>query len=289
VGPTITACLIVRDEAVRIAECVAAIDPFVDEVLVADTGSQDETVVRAADAGATVITVPWSDDFAAARNTALAACRTDWVLSVDADELAVGDPASLRAVLARTSAVALSVEIHELGADNPRGQDRHRAVKLFRPDACRWQGRVHEEVVALSGELLGTEPLSAPALTLRHSGYADPAVFAAKIARNLRLARLAADQLGPDAVPERRLAVLLDLGRTELAAGERENGTATLQTVRRRATAGGPAWVWATDFLAWDAANHQDVDLAWELLGELADHDADAGQVRPLAERLLDL
>lgn len=287
--PTITACLIVRDEGERVGACLAAVAPFVDALVVADTGSRDETAVRAAEAGATVLALPWTDDFAAARNAALAACRTDWVLSVDADELATGDPALLRALLVRTPAEALGVEIQEQGADNPRGQEVHCALKLFRPDRCRWRGRVHEEVVTLAGAPPATEPVPPVGLALRHSGYADPAVFAAKIARNLRLARLAVDELAPDAVPERRLAALLDLGRTQLAAGERAEGRAALRAVRAQAPAGGQAWIWATDFLAWDALRHHDPDLAWALVGELAEHDAGEAHLRPLAEQLLDL
>jgi hypothetical protein len=288
-APTISACLIVRDEAARVGECVAAVRPFVDEVIVADTGSQDETVVRAATAGATVVAVPWTDDFAAARNAALAHCRGAWVLSVDADELAVGDPAEFRALLAVATAQALSVEIGERGSTNPRGHHAHRAVKLFRPALCRWDGRVHEELVATTGERPATSPVPVSALTLVHSGYADPAVFAAKIERNLRLARMAVAELGAEAPAERRVAALIDLGRTELAAGERSAGAVTLQTVREIAPAGGTAWVWATDFLAWDALRHHELDRAWQLVGELADHDADPEHLRPLAERLLEL
>jgi len=281
--------VIARDEAESIGRCVAAVADLVDSVVVADTGSADETLMRAEEAGATVLVVPWTDDFAAVRNAALAACRADWVLSVDADEVASGDPEALRAVLGRTSAVALNVEIAEEGGVDPRGRDTHRAVKLFRPDLCRWRGRVHEEVVDLAGAPVASGPLPPSVLALRHSGYGDPAVFAAKVARNLRLARLTVEELGTDAARERRVAALLDLGRTQLAAGEREDGSATLRLVRQLAPAGTPAWLWATDFLAWDALRHQDVDLVWALVGELADHDAGQTHLRPLADRLLAL
>jgi glycosyltransferase involved in cell wall biosynthesis len=290
--PPVSGCLIVRDEAAGIGACLAALAPFVEEIVVADTGSADETAALAEQAGARVIEVPWTDDFAAARNAALTACRHDWVLSVDADERAVGDPGAVRELLAGTSATAVSVAFRIEGP-NPRGLMDHRAVRLFRRTEGRWWGRVHEEVVAPDGTALASAPLPERALTLVHGGYADPAAFARKVARNLRLARAEVADVtaarSDDAVPPERLhAALLDLGRTELAAGLRADGTGTLAAVRDLAGAGSPAWVWASDFLAWDALRHDDLDRAWQLLGELAEHDAGERHVRPLAERLLE-
>ena len=160
---SVAACLIVRDEAAEIGACLAALAPFVEEIVVADTGSADDTVPIARRAGARVIEVPWTDDFAAARNAALAACRHDWVLSVDADERAEGDPDAVRELLAGTSAVAVSVAFRIEGP-NPRGPMGHRAVRLFRRTQGRWRGRVHEEVVAPDGTALASAPLPARAL-----------------------------------------------------------------------------------------------------------------------------
>lgn len=286
----IAACLIVRDEEPRIAACIAAIVPFVDEVVVADTGSTDRTVSVARETSARVVEVPWTDDFAAARNAAAAACRCGWILSIDADERVHGDPAALRALLAAATVPALSVEIREVEGPNPRGLQRHRAVKLYRPGESLWAGRVHEEVVARDGGRPPSAPVPVGVLGLLHDGYADPSVFVAKVERNLRLARLEAATLDWDGTSlERRCAVLLDLGRTELAAGLRADGAATLASVRGLARPGTPAWVWASDFLAWDAVRHGEPDRAWELLDELTVHGADAQHVRPLAQRLLEL
>lgn len=295
---TVSACLIVRDEAARIAACLASVAPWVDEVVVADTGSTDDTATIARGLGARVLDVPWTDDFAAARNAAAAACRHDWVLSVDADERLTGRPADLPAALVALdpAVAALSLAIEEVGGQDPRGTSRHRAVKLYRRGSCRWQGRVHEHVAWASGPRAG-EPVVGPALDvllLRHDGYADPAAYAAKIARNLRLARREVADLA-SAPADRRIAALVDLGRTALAAArhapaERAEGVRVLEQVRAETSAGSQPWLWATDFLAWDAIGHGDEDRAWALaaeLAELADPDAGERHLRPLAERLL--
>lgn len=290
VDVALSACLIVRDEEARLEACLASVTPFVDEVVVADTGSRDGTVDVARQAGARVIEVPWRDDFAAARNLATSACGGAWILSVDADAQVVGDPQALRDLLAGTEAAALSIEIQEVDGPNPRGMSAHRAVQLFRRTEGIWRGRVHEEVVARHARQLVVAPAPAQVVALVHSGYADPAVFAAKVERNLRLARLeVADLDGAGAPAERRVSALLDLGRSELAAGLRHEGGTTLARVRELAGAGSPAWVWATDFLAWDALRHGETDRCWELLDELTTRGAGLQHVRPLAERLLEL
>lgn len=78
--------MIVKNAARDLPECLASAGAAVAQVVVADTGSTDATREVAAAAGATVIQIPWENDFARARNLALAAMRTDWVLVLDADE-----------------------------------------------------------------------------------------------------------------------------------------------------------------------------------------------------------
>lgn len=82
----ITLCMIVRDEAARLPQCLASVVGVVDEAVIVDTGSQDETVAIARQWGARVYEVPWQEDFAAARNIALQYVTTEWVLVLDADE-----------------------------------------------------------------------------------------------------------------------------------------------------------------------------------------------------------
>ncbi|WKT83382.1 MULTISPECIES: TPR domain-containing glycosyltransferase [unclassified Thermosynechococcus] len=82
----ITLCMIVRDEAARLPRCLASVVGVVDEAVIVDTGSQDETVAIARQWGARVYEVPWQEDFAAARNIALQYVTTEWVLVLDADE-----------------------------------------------------------------------------------------------------------------------------------------------------------------------------------------------------------
>ena len=79
-----TAVVIAQDEANKIRACIKSLD-FFEEVLVIDSGSEDNTVELARAEGARVIYNPWPG-YSDQRQFALEHASFDWVLSVDADE-----------------------------------------------------------------------------------------------------------------------------------------------------------------------------------------------------------
>ena len=83
---TVSLCLIVKDEEATIGMAIKSVLALVDEVIVVDTGSQDNTRIIAEGYGAKVFDVPWADDFSAARNAALDQASGKWILVLDADE-----------------------------------------------------------------------------------------------------------------------------------------------------------------------------------------------------------
>lgn len=84
--PSLGLSMIVRNGASDLRSCLQSVSGVVEQMVVADTGSADRTIEIAQEMGATVIRVPWQDDFAKARNASLEAVTTDWVLVLDADE-----------------------------------------------------------------------------------------------------------------------------------------------------------------------------------------------------------
>ncbi len=83
---TVSLCLIARDEESSIGMTIKSVLALVDEVIVVDTGSKDNTRIIAEGYGARVLDVAWEDDFAKVRNAALNEALSDWVLILDADE-----------------------------------------------------------------------------------------------------------------------------------------------------------------------------------------------------------
>ena len=83
----ISLCMIVRDEAHCIEHCLAAARPHVDQIIVVDTGSLDNTRELADPFTDILKHFTWIDDFSAARNYSLQFASQPWTLVLDADEL----------------------------------------------------------------------------------------------------------------------------------------------------------------------------------------------------------
>jgi len=83
--PALSGVVITRNEADRIARCLASLMPICREVIVLDSGSSDETVAIARRLGARVEQQDWLG-FAAQKNAAIALATQPWVLLLDADE-----------------------------------------------------------------------------------------------------------------------------------------------------------------------------------------------------------
>ncbi len=175
--------VIARDEATSIGRLLRSVAPWVDTMLVLDTGSQDDTVTIAQACGATVRHFAWCDDFAAARNAALDQADADWHLVLDADEWLIDGGPALAALRAQR-ADFVGVLRHD-NEDAAAGVV-HNWLSRVLPGTVRYRGRVHEQPQHAL-------PLRRLPLVVGHDGYAASRMTA-KRGRNrpLLLAELAA-------------------------------------------------------------------------------------------------
>jgi len=148
---SIALCMIVRDEAERLPACLASVDGVVDEAVIVDTGSQDDTVAIAREWGAQVYSCPWQEDFAAARNVALSYLQSDWVLVLDADEtLTPALRQALTAICQQSHWLAVTLVRQEVGVLPPysyvsRLFRRHPQIYFQRP----YHETIDDSVLAL--------------------------------------------------------------------------------------------------------------------------------------------
>jgi len=80
----ISAAIITLDAASDLDRCLASLS-FVDEIIVLDQGSRDETAAVCARHGAVVHQTEWLG-FGPTKQKAVDLCRNRWVLSIDSDE-----------------------------------------------------------------------------------------------------------------------------------------------------------------------------------------------------------
>ena len=138
--------MIARDEARCIGRALASARPHVEQMIVLDTGSADETAAIAAAAGARVERFAWCDDFAAARNAALAYSDADWNLILDADEWIEGDAAGLEpgSLPSGGGFLGLVQVASAMGEGDGAGLARSWIARVL-PRGVRYEGRIHEQ------------------------------------------------------------------------------------------------------------------------------------------------
>lgn len=167
----LSAVMIVRNEAGRLARCLRSLRALVDEIVVVDTGSTDETIAIAEEHGCVIGHFPWVDDFSAARNHSLELARGEWVLMVDADEVVASAPAMLaEQLLERDPAeLALAVQWRARPGLDPMWETR---MWRNRPDV-RFRGIIHENVMDDLHRAMEHEEgwIGSIDLLLDHDGY----------------------------------------------------------------------------------------------------------------------
>jgi glycosyltransferase involved in cell wall biosynthesis len=168
----LSAALIVRDESKFIEGCLDSLVGRVDEIIVVDTGSSDDTLDRALRFPIRLHHFPWSGDFSAARNFALERASGDWILYIDADErFRVHDLTVLRSALADTGKVAWSLRFFPRVDWTPYAE-----LRLFRNDPrIRFQGIIHERVHEAVESIVRAEDRETGhcSLEIHHLGYED--------------------------------------------------------------------------------------------------------------------
>ncbi len=139
---TISLCMIVKNEQAVLARCLDSVKALVDQIVVVDTGSTDETAKIARSYTDGVYDYEWKDDFSAARNYAFSLATGDYLLWLDADDVLLPQEQkkfpALRAFLQKGQPDMLFCP-YEAGAISYR---RERFLK--RSAKFEWRGYAHE-------------------------------------------------------------------------------------------------------------------------------------------------
>lgn len=136
--------IIAKNEADRIARTIASVTGLASEVVVIDSGSTDDTVAIAEQAGARVIYNAWPG-FGQQKRFGEEQCRHDWLLNLDADEVLSAELADeMRALFAAgappLAVYGMRVSIVYPGWSRPRLFARdHYCLRLYDRQRCRFK------------------------------------------------------------------------------------------------------------------------------------------------------
>ena len=180
----ISLCMIVKNEEQFIGDCLHRVLPLVDEAIIVDTGSTDNTLKILDSFGArlTVRHFKWCDDFAAARNESLRDAVGDWIIALDADEILNCNKEKLHNFLANADRDSYIITFYNHFQDSKNISKE--CIRIFRNVDARYEGALHEQLTGVKNIGYIDEKYA----IINHYGYL-PAVIKQKnkLERNLQI------------------------------------------------------------------------------------------------------
>lgn len=186
----ISAVYIAKNEAKNIARSLDSIKDAVDELILVDTGSTDDTVEIFKSYGGKVFFRKWDDDFSAPRNLALSKATGDWIIILDADEsFSKETRLNIRAVMESCSQKAKGLLINMVNYNKDTGEvlDEFYALRIVRNiEGLNYKGRIHEMLHIGENTFHDAQRVSKELLSIDHTGYST-GISVEKNQRNLRM------------------------------------------------------------------------------------------------------
>jgi len=182
--PTISLVMIVKNEARTLKRCLESAVKYVNEIVIVDTGSTDNTKHIAQEFDAKIIDYVWKNDFADARNFALEHSSGDWNLILDADEYISNDCQEIifEFITRNKHSIGKVKRIDKFMGTDGVNYEQIYISRIF-PAQCRYKGKIHEQIESdLPRIQLGIE--------VQHDGYFQQT----KSNRNIPILKLAIEE-----------------------------------------------------------------------------------------------
>lgn len=172
---TISACMMVKNEESRLARCLDSIHNVVDEIIIVDTGSIDNTKELALKyPKVKLFEHPWENNFSLHRNQSLKYATGDFVFIIDADEEVVFnqgfDENKFREWLNNwdkfinaKNIVAGAVELNDI--------QKQKVVMKFNSARIFKNGEVYYDGVIHNNPVFEGEGVLCPSIRINHYGY----------------------------------------------------------------------------------------------------------------------
>lgn len=177
----ISLCMIVKNESAVLKRCLDSIKTLVDEMIIIDTGSTDNTKTIASKFTNNVHDLEWENDFSKARNESIHHATGNWILILDADEYMLPENhESLRQFLksfnqADNEVCAFLLPIHNFTGKtaDPTKVKISTGARLYpNHKGIHYRSQIHEQLTIESAQLKFIEiPFS-----IYHDGYTEARV-----------------------------------------------------------------------------------------------------------------
>ncbi len=191
-------CMIVKNEELVLERCLDSVKDIVDEIIIADTGSTDNTVNIASRYTEHIYDFEWTDSFSDARNFVQGKAAGKWILVLDADEYVDRDnlkETKEQLLKASDSIDAFSITIYNFAGYSGEHIVQHRSMRIYKNDPnIKYVRTIHEQLIRDDREFKADTSLD---LIIYHSGYMDSIVKGKnKNSRNIKLIQKQTDNAG---------------------------------------------------------------------------------------------
>lgn len=193
VFPTLSIAMIVKNEENRIGTLLEILKDAVDEIIIVDTGSTDNTIKICESFGIKPYSFPWNDSFSDARNESLKHCTKDYIMFLDADDIVEKQKfVILKQHLMNNPNTGVFIRLVDIRNDNVFETTQLRVFPRILPNgkSPEFKYHVHEQV-SFSIEETGVKFSFCLNFPLVHKGYdISEEAIKAKFDRNLALINL---------------------------------------------------------------------------------------------------
>ncbi|MCX6146568.1 MAG: glycosyltransferase [Candidatus Kapabacteria bacterium] len=222
----LSVCIITKNEEKMIRDCILSIKNIANEIILADTGSTDNTINIAKELGASIFHINWENDFSKARNFTLDQAKYEYILVIDADERII-NPEEIELTLnnARNEIGGWLCELTSFSEREDGSKESYisNLLRMFRNKPfIRFSGCIHEQII--DSILKNNFKLENTNIKFDHLGYnLDSESMKLKQLRNLELLKEVVKTNSQDAYN------LYQLSKTYLALKDLNNAELYIQ------------------------------------------------------------
>lgn len=194
----LSVCIITKNESEKLEKCLKSLKNHNVEIVVADTGSTDNTLDVIKSYADKSGTYSWCNDFSKARNYSISLASNDWILVLDTDEwVEEMNLDAVAKVLENMPETAGRIErINQYKIDGKTEFGHERICRLFHKGYYEYHGRIHEQVT--KKDKSPEQYVNVP-IRIGHSGYdGTEEERREKAARNIKLLLMDLEEYGDE-------------------------------------------------------------------------------------------
>jgi glycosyltransferase involved in cell wall biosynthesis len=176
---SVSLCMIVKNEEKYIEKCLLSVKDIVNEMIIVDTGSTDNTISIAQNFSVKIVNYAWNDSFSEARNFSISKANCDWILLLDADEeFEKKDTDKFIEFINGSNADGCHFTVcNYLGKAVNNNYTVHNAFRLLRNNKkYQFDGDIHEQIRRIDGKKIENGTFDVQNIKLHHYGYLDDVI-----------------------------------------------------------------------------------------------------------------